>query len=91
MNLKSDWAKWERTRKRGFIRFVLVWGVLGWGLSTGILFSLVFSQLMPATPQARIWVWSLSIPAFAVTGLFFGATFWLVMEWLRRRSAQQPT
>ena len=89
MQPMTDWSKWEKNRKKGFIRFILVWGVLGWGLSTGIIFSLVFSMLVPATLQARVWC--LSIPAFAFGGILFGATFWLVMEWLYHRSKKQLT
>lgn len=89
MQLMTDWSKWENIRRKGLIRFILVWGVLGWGFSTGIIFSLVFSMIVPVTLQARVWC--LSIPAFAFAGLFFGATLWLVMEWRYRRSNKQLT
>jgi hypothetical protein len=37
---KSNSVKWDEIRKGGRRRFVLRYGVLGWGVSTGIFFSL---------------------------------------------------
>ena len=36
-------AKWEKTRARGRTRFIVVYGVLLWGLSTAALMTLVFA------------------------------------------------
>ena len=38
--MATDWSKWEATRRKGLLRFVLLAGVLGWGVSVAALWSL---------------------------------------------------
>ena len=33
--------RWEKTRAMGMVPFIIVYGVLGWGLCTGILFAVM--------------------------------------------------
>ena len=78
MPAKDDrFAKWEGIRKQGFIRFVLVHGVIGWGIVTGILFACLmwlfadadFGRLLP-----------LAMPLFALGGVLWGAGMWWFVE-----------
>jgi hypothetical protein len=74
----SDSEKWTRFSKLGRTRYVLRFGVLGWGIPTAILFSLVqgyrfgwdgfLFQLIPA------------LILFPIGGIFFGRFMWRALE-----------
>ena len=81
-------AKWERSRRRGRGFFVLVYGVVAWGVPTGVLFSLLMwwltsaamSRISPDFEVGHLWLLALSVPAFAVGGYFWGAEMCKTME-----------
>jgi hypothetical protein len=94
MKWKNNWSRWEKTRKRGQTFFVLVNGVLMWGVVTGVLFSVVFPLM---TPDARFRdVWPMAVPMFAGGGVFWGFIVWSINErqyqrWLAaQKKADQP-
>ena len=43
----QQFQKWEKTRQGGRTRFVWLYGVLGWGVTCGILFGALFGWLFP--------------------------------------------
>lgn len=43
--LSEKLQRWEETRKMGLVPFVLVYGVLAWGLSTGVIWAVVMSVM----------------------------------------------
>ncbi|MBU2886377.1 hypothetical protein KO507_11435 [Gilvimarinus agarilyticus] len=63
----------ERTVQKGMLKFILVSGVLGWGVSTAILFSII--QHFTGTTQTINTV-VLSLVLFPVGGLFWGGAMW---------------
>jgi hypothetical protein len=75
---QSDAEKWAKLCKLGRTQFVLRYGVLGWGIPTAILFSLIQSyrfgwdgflfQLLPA------------LILFPIGGIFFGRFMWRMLE-----------
>ena len=65
--------KLMRTVQKGMMRFVLVSGVLGWGIPTAILFSII--QHFTGTPQTISTV-AFSLVLFPIGGLFWGAAMW---------------
>ena len=65
--------KLERTVQKGMARFVLVSGMLGWGIPTAILFSII--QHSTGTPQTISTV-ALSLVLFPIGGLLWGAAMW---------------
>jgi hypothetical protein len=78
MNAKQR-LRWEKTRTAGPIRFIMLYGVLGWGVLTGLLFSMIFPLYGP--PNATFGkVAALAIPAFAAGGLVWGAIMWIASE-----------
>ena len=83
MSLNTDWAKWQKVRRRGFLFFVCIYGALGWGLISGVLFAAIFA-ILPFVSAERTF--SIALPAFVAAGLVWGAIFWIVMEWMYRRS-----
>lgn len=70
-------AKWEDVRKKGFLRFVLVQGVLRWGVGTAILYTL-FTWLVAHTNLLKVL--SLSLVIFPICGIFFGIIMWFVLQ-----------
>jgi len=78
----DQFTKWQQIRKQGFVRFVIIRGVLGWGIVTAILYSLlmwVFSD----TDMSRLLPISLVI--FPIGGLLGGAFIW----WFSDRKHKQ--
>jgi hypothetical protein len=90
---EARFAKWEATRKRGPLRYIIFCGVLGWGLLTGVAFSVVFPFVMSPGPTFRQMA-PVTIPVFAVGGLVWGGIMWLVsdyqyLRWRERRREPQ--
>jgi hypothetical protein len=83
--------------KRGPLFFVLRHGVLGWGVLTGVLFSIFFPLLMQAFGQRMTSHEILAntvraLLIFPIGGIAFGLLMWPTLLFLRRRvkSRQQP-
>ncbi len=73
----NQFAKWARTRGHGLLRFVLVQGMLLWGVGTAILFSL-FESLVCGYKMSDCL--SVSIVIFPLGGVAWGVAMWFVME-----------
>lgn len=59
------------------LRFVVVRGVLGWGLCSGLAFALI--QMYGG--QGAEWpVFARNVALFMVGGIFWGATMWWTVE-----------
>ncbi|EQD40133.1 conserved hypothetical protein, membrane, partial [mine drainage metagenome] len=76
---EKDRAKWERVRAKGKRRFVLMRGVLMWGLGTAILSSVLLEiegvqsfHLWPGLPGVVLM--------FLFGGYFWGSWMWNAME-----------
>ena len=78
----SALRKWEKTRKIGFLRYVLVYGVLFWGGLSGVLFSVM--KVLTEPSIAFLSSVTYALPIFMVGGIFFGASMWRVREWQYR-------
>jgi len=80
--------KWAITRAKGRKRFILVSGVMFWGLSTAILWTILmtatqgWSILPSALPFALI--------GFPIGGYFWGAFMWWFAEIAYRRIVSTP-
>lgn len=75
--------KSDKIRKLGRSKFIWRYGVLGWGLSTAILFSLV----MGYTEGWDGFVFKL-IPAlvlFPIGGYAWGHFMWMYLNWMSSR------
>ncbi len=81
MNQKQR-AKWECTRAKGMWRFVLLYGVVGWG-----------GVAIIAT-STLIYGWnklSFVAPIYLVAGFVFGLLCWFIGEYKYRRSLAIPS
>lgn len=81
MNQKQR-AKWERTRAKGMWRFVLLYGVVGWGGLTLIATSTLFygwDKLSRVTP------------IYLGAGFAFGLFCWFIGEYKYRKNLARPS
>lgn len=77
-------GRWSTLREKGFRRFVLIYGVLGWGLSTGVIWALTMSLL--GWSDLRV-VLPTAMVLFPIVGWAWGAFMWWFMELLFQRHA----
>jgi hypothetical protein len=81
----DPFARWTRIRRKGPFRFILLRGVLGWGLAAGTLYSLVMWALTDAHLRLLL---PLSLVLFPAGGLLWGAAMWWFLE--RRYQREAP-
>src|SRR5690348_16320745 len=74
---QNPWARWERTRKRGRLRFVLIWGV---GVYGGLMAIFLSAMILTSnTPNAVFLVIGL-VPIYLLGGAGFGTAIWTISE-----------
>ena len=83
--LASNAEKWDKFSKLGYNRFVLFIGVLGWGLPTSILFTLI--QTFEEGWDGFLVRLIISAILFPIGGIAFGHFMW---KWLERKRAKTP-
>ncbi len=69
---------WAKTRARGMRRFILVNGVIGWGMTSGTLFSVLIWFFNPGFNAAACIPVALLV--FALLGVIWGWISWHAME-----------
>jgi hypothetical protein len=70
--------RWAKTRFRGVRRFILVNGVIGWGMTSGALFSVLMWFFNPGfNATAGLCV---ALILFTPLGVIWGWIFWHAME-----------
>ena len=91
--MKNKFEKWEKIREKGMWHFIFKYGVLYWGVSTAVLFSIVIPIVVRSSENVSfIKVFPLSILLFPLGGLAFGALMWIYCEivykkWGKRRTS----
>ncbi len=86
---KSDPAQWHKSRRMGRERFVLTYGVLYWGVLTGLLWVAAFGGYTVLV-EGEAWDSALDILPFGLTcfpigGIAFGYSLWWWTERTYRR------
>jgi hypothetical protein len=80
---QKELAQWEKVRAKGRKRYILVTGVLSWGLP--MFFAMTFivnrSRLSPGYIGFSIILWMLA-------GALFGAVMWHIFERRYRKATQ---
>ena len=75
---EKQFAKWAKTRKMGRERFIWLHGVLIWGISTAILWSIfmMVSQGFNTLPLNL----AIALILFPIGGYFWGILMWKLSE-----------
>ena len=75
---ERDLARWEVTRSKGRSRHIWLFGVLGWGLCTGLMWALLmgWQQGWDQLPGLLIF----GLIGFPIGGYFWGAWMWTHIE-----------
>jgi hypothetical protein len=69
--------KWSKTRKKGRTRFIWLYGVVGWGVVTGVLWAAAMAfQGLGHLPLLL----PLALIVFPIGGFFFGRKMWTTFE-----------
>ena len=71
--------RWESTRQQGKLKFILLSGVLAWGMP--MFFVMTFVVNRPSDHREQPW-WLILVSAviWAVGGACFGFTMWTISE-----------
>jgi hypothetical protein len=88
MMSKSKLEKLAKIRALGRKQFVLRYGVLGWGLSTGLTFPLVEGYMNGFDRFYGLLIPSLVL--FPLGGILWGRLMWMYFEWMSKRAELQP-
>jgi hypothetical protein len=76
--------RWEHTRAGGVRRFVVVWGVLAWGLSTALLSSALIIRSEHYGLGMGLGVVTGFLVASPAFGALWGYAMWMICEWMYR-------
>ena len=69
---RTDLKRWEQSRQKGMLRYVLVQGVLAWGGTMFVLMTFVLTaSRLPVWQSALLWT---------AAGAAYGICVWLVQE-----------
>lgn len=73
---------WEQTRTQGPWRFILLHGVLVWGLRSALLFAVVWILFSGEVPQGvpKVVILAVSMTLFPVGGVVLGQILWWASE-----------
>jgi hypothetical protein len=71
-------ARWKKTRQMGRGRYTLIYGVLLWGLFSGVTWALAMAAIQGWDRLPILFV--LALIAFPIGGVFFGRLMWRVFE-----------
>ena len=79
-------ADWESVRQRGPRRYILLHGVLGWGVPAALGSTVIGGML--GAPRPFLGRLALALIVFSLSGIWFGARMWSVGErrYLERES-----
>ena len=78
-------ARWAKIRRGGALRYILLRGVLGWGLSAALVYSLV---MWAATGANLRLLLPASMVIFPIGGVLWGAAMWWFLERRYQREAR---
>ncbi len=74
---ENDRKRWADMQRMGRTRFILARGVLAWGLTTAVLYTLLMTLFDDAAPLPTLL---LSLVLFPLGGIGWGALMWRVFH-----------
>ncbi len=76
-------ARWQKIREQGPLRFIVVRGMLGWGLITAVLWC---GLMMVFTEREFLPLLTAALIGFPIGGLVWVGAMWFMAEKHRERS-----
>lgn len=76
-------ARWQKIRDQGPLRFIVVRGMLGWGLPTAVLWCGLMTVF---TDREFVPLLTAALIGFPIGGLVWGGAMWFMAEKHRERS-----
>jgi len=76
--LPKDVQRWEETRRKGKLNYILVNGLLAWGLPMFVV--MTFFVLRKKDEPLRLDMVAISAVLWTIGGLAFGLSIWTVSE-----------
>lgn len=83
--------QWEVSRRKGFLRFILIQGGISWGIFSGIIYIILImigKNFMTMPPEDSLFMNKLfQISAFFIFGMILGSIIWYRNEkrYLKRK------
>jgi hypothetical protein len=84
MMSERDVARWEATRSKGRSRYIWLFGVVGWGVFTGLIWALILGW-------QQGWDRLPALLAFGLIGFPIGGYFWGDWMWKRLEKQYEKT
>jgi phosphate/sulfate permease len=72
--------RWEHIRAAGRKRFIVLWGVLGWGVCTALASSVLIIRIEHQSFWSGVGTVAVSLIVFPLCGIFFGYAMWIMCE-----------
>ena len=76
---KKERERWEKVRKMGRTRYVWVMGVLGWGVTVGVAWSVGMTAMSGDWDRLPLTL-GIALVGFPIGGWFFGHFTWKAAE-----------
>ena len=94
-SLFKDWTdvevrKWEASKHRGLMRFLLVEGMLKWGVISFIIFSPATFKSITLEAEEPVTYFLLSCLVWVIASLCYGAAVWSATNYAFHRKAKLP-
>lgn len=77
---EKDKKYWKKIREKGKRHFILYRGIIGWGIPTGILYTIMIKGLKGVTIGDILGKLIISIIVFPIGGYFWGLWVWNIQE-----------
>lgn len=76
--MPNDLRKWETTRQKGRTQFVLLYGVLAWGLPMFVVMTFFLNRQRDKPISSGMIL--ISVVIWAIGGACFGLAMWAISE-----------
>jgi hypothetical protein len=76
--MPNDLKKWETTRQKGKTKFILLNGVVAWGVPMFVIMTFVVNRERVRTDPP--WMLLLAAVIWAIGGACFGLAIWIISE-----------
>jgi hypothetical protein len=87
MSSARQLERWAKMRRLGRTRFVIYYGVLAWGVGTGVFVSILLGWLQ-GWNDFGMWL-AISMVSFPIGGIFWAMAMWMFFERIWRDAGER--